>query len=169
MLLTIFIFLISIPVLYVISMLVKEIITYKKLNFYKRQGLKVTYRALIGNGENYIPKKLSNGEVDSDDLNVLKTNISNAAQNGDQAIIWNNSSSMNCAIYPIGKNLLKELLVKEFDILKKISKTPLISLGFFVKSGKEALRKRKVFSQFFHQDNLRLMAPKIDRIIEKGF
>lgn len=168
MILSIVVFLISIPVLYIIVFVAKEILAYRRLDFYRRQGVKVTYKAIFGYAENFLPKKLPNGKVDSDDIGVFKSNIGSAARNNEKAMVWNNTSRMLNVIFPIDRALIKEFMTRELDILKKETIIPMFEFGLLTSSGKEALRKRGVFSRFFHQENLRLMIPKIDKIIEEG-
>lgn len=49
-----------------------------------------------------------------------------------------------------------------------MSPTPLLSLGFLTTSGEETMRKRGIFSNFFHQENLVNIFPKMDKFIEDG-
>ena len=137
----------------------KEFISYKSLAFYRQQGAKVIFRPFVGLFIYYILQKGSKDQLEGI-RELCKKN-----QNED-LLVFNYHETLMAMIIPLNKKILKEMYVRELEILEKTEVTPSFNFGFFLESGKEALHKRGIFSKFFHQENMKLIQPKIHAILD---
>lgn len=139
-----FLVLIASPLLiFIILQVLKELYLYSTMLHYKRQGFKINYHPIFGFASNFI----GNGNP-KDQLSLFKERFRDGIN--EIALVWTNNRKMAAVVMPIDKKLTKAILAKELDLLKKMEITQYLKLGFFDKSGEEAMRKRGVFSRFFH-------------------
>ena len=71
-------------------------------------------------------------------------------------------------MFLFGRDIITEFFNKEFKLSKKIPFAKSVDFGFIDFGGEDALKKRSVFKQFFHQDNLADVLPRLHKIIEKA-
>ena len=83
-------------------------------------------------------------------------------------IVCNTSNPVNSHIFPVDRELIKELFIKELKYLRKFPEQ-IHNLGnsFFTSDSAEALERRSVFSDFFNQKNLQHMMPEIHKIMRR--
>jgi cytochrome P450 len=137
--------------------LCKELIASQALKFYKRQGIKCIYVPFSG-----INKYKTRAPTSPDQLEGLQSLLEE--NNSEKVIAINSGSSSAPYILPIDRKLIKEIFLREKDC---ISKTPFVdgaTLGYFDHSGPKALYRRGLFKQFFRQENMEKISPKIQEI-----
>ena len=83
-----------------------------------------------------------------------------------KAFVVNGLKFTKSFVFIVDPNLLQELFSVEIKYLHKLELN-LYKLGdnFFNSSGGHALKRRVSFSEFFRQENLKFITPKIHKII----
>lgn len=123
MILTILSWLFYSILVYFLIIVIKDIVSYYKLGFYKKQGIKVDYIPFFGFDKNFI------GESDTDDhFSFFKKTFNKSVG---QDLVAFNSPDMSNVIMPISAQFNKILVTKELDYCVKEPITPHVQLGFF--------------------------------------
>lgn len=147
-------------VLAIISMFViKDLIPYLRyIKYYKRQGIKYWYIPILGS-----IGLLSPGADDS--IEKLKKDV-NEKYEEDDIIALNTVDSTSLIFLIKSPAALKEYLIKEVECTQRtdIIEGPL-DLGFFLQTGKEALRVRAIFNDFFEPRNISRLAPHVQELV----
>ena len=100
-----------------------------------------------------------------DQLEAMKQMYSG---NSNTDLIASNSvSASKSVVFLLGRDIITEFFNKEFKLSKKVPFTNSVDFGFIDFGGEDALKKRALFKQFFHQDNLADVLPRLHKIIEK--
>ena len=134
-------------------------ISYRELDFYKKQGVNTYFYPLFGFMTLYMKKKGSNNQI----AQLFKLYSENKHK---KAFVVNGLKFTKSFVFIVDPKLLQELFNVEIKYLHKTD-LQLYKLGenFFTSSGGHALKRRASFAEFFHQDNLKSITPKIHKII----
>ena len=118
------------------------------------------YHPIIGFFKYFMPPKGS-----KDDLELMKKLY---VENCNSDLLVSNSIEPSSSlILLLGRDIITEFFNKEFKISKKIPFLAPLNFGLIDISGENALRKRSIFKQFFHQDNLDDVLPRLHAIIKR--
>lgn len=113
----------------------REIIVYKNLMFFHKQGAKCIYVPIVGHPILFMKKK-GPGDQLSKWCQILE-------ENKDKPLIATNTTKTTMSsIFLLDENLIKELLVKEFDCCHKVQFFNHCNLGFFFENGQKMLEAR---------------------------
>lgn len=89
-------------------------------------------------------------------------------QKGVDFVVANNPSGTNSYVVPISPKMYKEIIHDAGKVLKKTELVENFNFGLVNHDTPEWMRRRTLFSEFFGQENLRSLVPRIAGII-KGF
>ena len=137
----------------------KLLISYKELDFYRKQGIKTYFYPMFGFMTLYMKEKGSHNQIGR----LFKLFEENKHK---KAFVVNGLKFTKSFVFIVDPNLLQELFSVEIKYLHKLELN-LYKLGdnFFNSSGCHALKRRVSFSEFFRQENLKFITPKIHKII----
>ena len=145
---------------YIIGMVLLAIYSYTLLDFYKKQGIKTEYHPLIGFFKYFIYPKGSLDQLEA--MKELYAHNCNA-----DLVVANSITGTASIVLLLGRDIITEFFNKELKITKKKSFDKHVNFGFIDQSGEDALRKRSLFKQFFHQENLSTIFTQLHSIIQK--
>lgn len=141
--------------------LIKEVLSFINLSRYSKQKIRTFYYPLVGFGYRFVRYLPTNNQSQG---------IQNDAKFAKEELIaFNNGRGTSSFVVMTGAQAVKEFAQIEGQVSYRYLKSPVSVLGFFFQSGKDALRKRAVFSQIFNYDNLRGYCPILFRTINKRF
>ena len=146
-------FLASIALLIAYNVL-RQISSYLKLSFYRKQGIKTYYYPIIG----FL--KLMKPIVDKEDLQ--KSQIDEK----EEILAFNNFRNTEPSVFLKGSELLSEFFLKETTNFERV---PVIGEredvhSFFFDFSEKGNRIRSLFTDFFRTDNINKILPKIEEI-----
>lgn len=150
----------------ILLLVLKDIMCYVRyLLYYKSQGIKYEYNPIMGLiGATY--KKIPNSK---DIFTNLKRLVADKYKNED-VVCSNYHGSSSCYFMITGKNLFKELMIKELQFTKKVDIfNGFVNMGFFFDEGAHAVKQRAIFSNFFQPQNLKDNTPGIQKILSEYF
>jgi len=138
----------------------KEIVAYEGLNYYRMQGAKTFYNTYVGIIHYFIKPPNSH-----DQMERMRKMLSENTK--EDLLVFNYHRDFGVLLIPNSPALIKEFFSRELEISKKKKVSLSLNFGFFDRSGQEAMEKRGLFADFFHQENIKQMSPTIFGIIHK--
>jgi cytochrome P450 len=148
----------AIPIAVILAYIVREVIVYKSLEYYKKQGLKCIYLPVIGVLSLYSAKKETKDQL----ANVRKLIEDNPQE---PMLVFNSSRILGAVCYILDEELTKELMIRETECLIKTPLMGHLNFGFFFDNGDKVFESRGIYGKFFNYQNLRLLSIEIRRAI----
>ena len=128
---------------YITGTLLWIAVSYKRLDFYRKQGLQPIFNPVVGFLKYFM---LKNGSKDQ--LEALKELYSE--NSNESLLVFNSLNASSSLVLLMGRDIITEFYNKEFKISKKLPFADTQNAGFLDYSGDDALKKRAIFKQFFH-------------------
>lgn len=150
----------SIPVLVVLVYVIREIIVYKKMDFFRKQGVKCIYVPLLGILSKYILKKGSKDQIE-EMKKLIESNTN------EQILVFNTPRALKNVVLILDDELIREFMAKESDVSIKAIILEHLNFGFFFESGDKLTEARAIYSKFFIYQNLVMLSVEIRKAITK--
>ena len=158
------IFLISIllVIAYIVLFTTEKIRSYLALSFYRKQGVLTIFNLFNGFSKYTTAEKGSN-----DQFGVLKSLYMEKSE--EELLVFNQSRGTKSLVLLLGRSIISEFFKNEFKFSTKVPLYQTVDFGFIDHGGPEAIRKKGLFKQFFDQENLEFLVPKIHEIVKEKF
>ena len=145
----------------VLLYIMRDVMSYVNLSYYKKQGVKCFYWPCIGIGAQFIPDP-----KESDATTKLRRFVE-SVQN-EPIIMFNNHTSTLSAGFLLDSSLIKEFMVKEGECSIRDEPMKGSNLGFFFEHSDYIFEVRGAYSKFFNYENLKKLTSSVSEIAERA-
>lgn len=157
------VFVIGCGVAYALAMVVLEALSWYRLKFYGRQGIKTFYFPVYGVTEFYKARR-----EEQDGLKRFRELITNLQS--DDLIAVNYPMKFRPIVILIDSDLTKEFFIQELNFVKRMFPFDIkLKGGFLFDYSHRGHHMRTIFSQFFSNENLARVTPSIRHIVKTHF
>ena len=139
---------------------IKEYLSYRRLAFYKKQGVKTFYIPFLG-----ITQYIKKDRNTTDSLSKLREFVQTHQK--EDVVAINSMLGPHTITFLLNDDLIREFLVKEIDCSIKKTIFASVNVGFFFENGEKVHDARSSYSKFFNFDNIKKMSSAISIIVEK--
>lgn len=140
---------------------VNEVMSYYSLTFYRHQNISTIYAPFLGLFSMFIKKSKK-----VDDNSGLRRLFKSAVDK--DLLVMNYPNSSTCLVFLTAPKMIRNFLLKELEISKKKAILEHIDSGFIDHSGPLAMKRRILFKQFLHKDNIQKIIPLIYKLINSN-